>query len=259
MKIESINDNQIRCTLSTDDLTGYGVRLSELAYGSAKARDLFQEVLTRANEQFGFSVDNMPLMVEAVPLSEGRLMIIITKVEDPEELDTRFSRFTQEPESSEDEDEPEDDDSEDSIHGNPDFKNIEHRLGRDIIDKRDAEAAAGGDPFILTSEEPDRKEHNRLTRIFSFDSLDSVCVLASQLGDDFSCSSTLYKSPHNNRFYLTVTENTEAQERDFTRACSLAAEFGRPERASANTIYYYDEHYRTLIAGNALQVLRMIG
>jgi len=38
MKIEKINDNQIRCTLTRDDLAQRQLKLSELAYGSEKAK-----------------------------------------------------------------------------------------------------------------------------------------------------------------------------------------------------------------------------
>ena len=33
-------------------------------------------------------------MIEAIPSSSDSITLIITKVEDPEELDTRFSKFT---------------------------------------------------------------------------------------------------------------------------------------------------------------------
>ena len=36
MKIEKINDNQIRCTLTRDDLAQRQLKLSELAYGSRR-------------------------------------------------------------------------------------------------------------------------------------------------------------------------------------------------------------------------------
>lgn len=38
MKIEKINDNQIRCTLTSDDLASREIKLSELAYGTDKAK-----------------------------------------------------------------------------------------------------------------------------------------------------------------------------------------------------------------------------
>ena len=256
MKIESINENQIRCTLTLNDLIGHEVRLSELAYGSAKARELFQEVLAQAHDEVGFSVDNMPLMVEAVPISEECLMIIITKVEDPEELDTRFSRFTPEPDSDEDEDDDDDDEDENSNSNTQqsDLYDIVHKLEQDVIDKHTAQPEAKD-----SKDTGDQAPHSRrYTRIYSFASLDLVSTLAAQLGSDFSCSSTLYKSPRNNRCYLTITEGPDNQN-DFRLACGLAAEFGRRERASGNTLYYYEEHYRKLIDGNALQVLRKIG
>ena len=100
MKIEKINDNQIRCTLNSSDLTDRHLNLGELAYGSTKARNLFREMMQQAFNDFGFEAEDNPLMVEAIPLSSDSIMLIITKVEDPEELDTRFAKFA--PPSEED-------------------------------------------------------------------------------------------------------------------------------------------------------------
>ena len=94
MKIEKINENQIRCTLTKSDLEERHIRLSELAYGSDKAKDLFRDMMQQANTEFGFEADNIPLMIEAIPVSADSIILIISKVEDPEELDTRFSKFT---------------------------------------------------------------------------------------------------------------------------------------------------------------------
>ena len=73
MKIEKINDNQIRCTLTKEDLADRQIKLSELAYGSEKARGLFKDMIQQANYEFGFEANDLPLMVE----------------------DTRFSRFSE--------------------------------------------------------------------------------------------------------------------------------------------------------------------
>ena len=70
------------------------IRLSELAYGSEKAKKLFRDMMEQAQLQFGFEADNIPLMIEAIPVTSDSIILIITKVEDPEELDTRFSKFT---------------------------------------------------------------------------------------------------------------------------------------------------------------------
>ena len=97
MKIEKINDNQIRCTLTRDDLAQRQLKLSELAYGSEKAKSLFREMIQQAASEFGFESDNLPLMIEAIPTAGDSIVLNITKVDDPDELDTRFSRFTPTP------------------------------------------------------------------------------------------------------------------------------------------------------------------
>lgn len=94
MKIEKINDNQIRCTLTRADLADRQLKLSELAYGSEKAKSLFHDMMQQAAHECGFEAEDIPLMIEAIPASADSIVLIITKVEDPEELDTRFSRFS---------------------------------------------------------------------------------------------------------------------------------------------------------------------
>ena len=93
MKIEKLNDNQIRCTLTSEDLAARQLKLSELAYGSEKAKSLFREMMMQAHAEYGFEADNIPIMIEAIPTTPDTIVLIITKVENPEELDTRFSKF----------------------------------------------------------------------------------------------------------------------------------------------------------------------
>ena len=57
MKIEKINDRQIRCTLTKEDLADRELKLSELAYGSEKAKALFQDMMQVAAQDFGFEAD----------------------------------------------------------------------------------------------------------------------------------------------------------------------------------------------------------
>ena len=84
VKIEKINDNQIRCTLTKDDLANRHIKLSELAYGTEKAKSLFRDMMIQAQEEYGFEADNIPLMIEAIPVTPDSIVLIITKVEDPE-------------------------------------------------------------------------------------------------------------------------------------------------------------------------------
>ena len=90
MKIEKLNDNQIRCTLTSADLANRKIKLSELAYGTEKARNLFQDMMVEANEQFGFNYDNAPLMVE--DLDTMHVVLHLTKDTTPPIVWELFSR-----------------------------------------------------------------------------------------------------------------------------------------------------------------------
>ena len=58
MKIEKVNDNQIRCTLTREDLAERQIKLSELAYGTEKAKLLFRDMMQQAAYEFGYSADD---------------------------------------------------------------------------------------------------------------------------------------------------------------------------------------------------------
>ena len=108
MKIEKVNEHQIRCTLTREDLATRELKISELAYGTEKAKTLFRDMMRQAAFECGFEAEDIPLMIEAIPLNSECIVLIITKVEDPEELDTRFSKFA--PSVHEDDDYDEDSD-----------------------------------------------------------------------------------------------------------------------------------------------------
>ena len=66
MKIEKISNSQIRCILTGEDLASRQLRLSELAYGSEKARALFRDMM----EQTRFSNFAPSVQKDALPAQE---------------------------------------------------------------------------------------------------------------------------------------------------------------------------------------------
>ena len=127
MKLERLSENQIRCTLNKADLADRELMLNELAYGTDKAKELFRDMMEQAAEELGFEANDIPLMIEAIPISPDCLILIITKVEDPEELDTRFSRFSKytDIEIDDDDDSYESDSYFDNFDNNDDQSNDE--------------------------------------------------------------------------------------------------------------------------------------
>lgn len=261
MKLERISENQIRCTLTRSDLAERELKISELAYGTEKAKALFREMMVQASDELGFEADNIPLIIEAVPVSNECIMLIVTKVEDPEELDTRFSKFTPSPEDTEDLS-----DTDDEIYSSADdILDIFKRLGSDILSKTAELHSISGTADLPSDTETtsgdasseDEEPQKTILRIYDFRTLNEVSCLSEQLPADFKCGNTLYKNPNNGHYYLVLS--SEGVSRTvFGSICRLASEFGSIQKASANTLYYFDEHYETIIRENALQILRSL-
>jgi len=58
MKIERLNENQIRCTLNKSDLASRQLKINELAYGSDKAKELFRDMMQQASYELGFEAED---------------------------------------------------------------------------------------------------------------------------------------------------------------------------------------------------------
>ncbi len=86
MKIEKLNDNQIRCILSPTELLKRHLTIKKLSWANADARQLFHEMLEQSHDELGFEPNEFPLVVEAQQLSEGNLALTLTKVHSLEEL-----------------------------------------------------------------------------------------------------------------------------------------------------------------------------
>lgn len=261
MKIERISENTIRCTLTNFDLSVRNIKLSELTYGSENARNLFREMMQRAHSEVGFEAEDTPIMVEAIPMPNDSIMLIITKVEDPEELDTRFSRFTQ------------DNDEENSwtnlatqlLEGADEILNLLGNSGtldqiNTLPDSSSLPAETGSAAPTFKAESGKGNENHAASqnmRIYQFDTLDLVCAAAKQIGSMFSGDSILYKNPINNKFYL-VLKKMDCDELTFSKTCNILSEYASRQKHDPATEAYYSEHYEIFVKKNALQALAQL-
>ena len=268
MKLEKLNDNQIRCTLSKSDLDKRELRLSELAYGSPKARALFRDMIQQASIELGFDAENIPLMIEAIPISSDCLVLVVTKVEDPEELDTRFSRFSSPASDDYDdsafdssvsyEEEYDDDfDEELPFGGSSDAEqgdlSIDSAL--DLIAPFTHAIAQAKKEVLRKRQESSNKKNG--IQIYSFRNLDTITVLSSFLTPFFHGESRLYKDTSSNLYYLFLFRDEEHPD-TFKRACTIASDYGTLLPSSYSTLSYFEEHHCEIFRENALETLRQL-
>lgn len=239
MKIEKLNDNQIRCTLTRADLAARHLKLSELAYGTEKAKSLFRDMMQQASFDFGFEAEDIPLMIEAIPASADSIVLIITKVEDPEELDTRFSKFT--PFGEADTNVPE---VLEKLEGAEEFLNLLNKV-------KEAAADTKGTPTVPDAPAPFN------VRLFSFESMDRVIQVAHLLGPVYHGSNTLYHDTENELYILALTQSDHSNN-EFNKICNMLSEYGSLEKASGATLAFLEEHCDIMVSADAVQKLALI-
>ena len=261
MKIEKINDNQIRCTLTGADLAERELKLSELAYGSEKAKTLFREMMQQAAYEFGFESGDLPLMIEAIPTSSDSIVLNITKVEDPDELDTRFSRFTQSPADETTDKRKSMLERLKKLDGAEDFFNILQQMKEAVSQLPENPSSATTTPSTEKSapqeEEPAApKETSSVppVRLFSFSRLDSVIHASLLLHEMYDGPNTLYKDSAEQVYILTLAQGDYSSS-DFNRICNMLSEYGSPEQGGGVSLAFLEEHCDMILAKNAVQVL----
>ncbi len=251
MKIEKISDNQIRCTLTRADLAERQLQLSELAYGTEKAKSLFHDMMQQAAYEFGFEAEDIPLMIEAIPASSDSIVLIITKVEDPEELDTRFSKFSPSPDG---ETNAKKNEAPDKLAGAETLLDL---LGK-MKEKMESLNTIQSSPDESTPEEV-KKEKPTIPalRLFSFPTMDNVLQASRLLETMYHGSNTLYKDHAEDIFILALSQS-EHTDNDFNRICNMLTEYGTLEKAGGAALAFLEEHCEILIANDAVQKLAAI-
>ena len=260
MKIERIDDNSIRCTLTSLDLSSRNINLRDMTYGSEAAKRLFTEMMQKAQTEVGFIADNGPLMIEAVPLQGGSIQLVISKVDDPEELDTRFSKFAQ---SGSSQSSWISQLASEILEGAQDIiKEMRENGSKSEFEAKDnvldtsGELETAGKAKEDVSESTEAK-HEDIVRAYVFDTLDRVIDASVAIGDLYKGVNTLYKDNKDGRFYL-ILHSDEGGANSLNRASNLLNEFGK--KLKDNELYeaFFKEHYDVIIDSNAMQKLRSI-
>ncbi len=252
MKIEKVNDHQIRCTLTREDLADRELKISELAYGTEKAKSLFRDMMQQASFEFGFEAEDIPLMIEAIPLNSECIVLIITKVEDPEELDTRFSKFA--PSVHDGEEEDSDYFLDELTEGADEVLDLFKRIHNETLDNASSISQKESPKPVKKNAE---KQNTEMTRIFSFHSLHELVRLSHILRDNYRETNSLYKYETAGRYLLTVSKGEHTPE-EYNKICNILSEYGNLERFASASEAYLEEHYVPVIKNTALQSLAQI-
>ena|GEM_PF-1910940 len=82
MKVEKINENKVKITLSIDELAQRHISLKDLEKDTMKAKQLFLELIEESNLESSFIFEHAQLFVEAATDSNDFFTVTITKIDD---------------------------------------------------------------------------------------------------------------------------------------------------------------------------------
>lgn len=283
MKIIKINENQIRCILTKDDLDERQLKLSELAYGTPKARGLFRDLMQQAAIECDFRADDMPLMIEAIPTGNSSIVLVVTKVDNPEELDTRFSSFSPSVQNRA-AGEPSRDENTADITQIPrapsPFEQLLKSLRKEDGQKQKAQAGTPGGNRISPPSSPEgtripvaggssspSKTNERTNdfqdqmyriRLFIFPGLSELISCARICAHRFEGESVLFLDEAADEYHLLLKVNSRDEAETMGRIYAFLTEYGTPEPFSIAREQYLYEHCRVIIESEALQRLSML-
>ncbi len=251
MRFEFIDENKIKIKITKSDLEERELKITELAYGSDKAREFFQEVMELAYEELGFDVNNIPIVVEAVPISLEEINVFVTKLVSPDDLEQTLEHL---PEKRMQKQNIELDFLREKLEEAKDniFNDLSNRKairldpnGRDKARENKADIAKSQD----TEKSPKDKAY---ITIFSFDSIDTAVFATKRIPKDITFKSSLVLN--NERFYLTI-ETKKMNHNEFIKIEDRLFEYGEKHISTIESKQLLAEHGEIIIKKDAINVL----
>ena len=258
MQIEVIGNLRIKCTLTSEYLKSRWVDIDDLAYGTEAMTALFRDIIEETREKFGIDFtarENHPVMIEAVPMGEGTLTVFISKAEDAEELDTRFSRFSPKNQGegiTPSGDFDDDDDYMDAFDPDDEMDMPRKKPSGKPVPKKSVSEFGRSFFDVLDKEKEQIRESGCIITV-AFERLTDVMDLASKAGG-YEGESSVYKNRQNGKYLLVVPAEGE----DFAKAMNFAefaTEFGKVRLVPRSGASFLDTGYDILVAQRALEKL----
>lgn len=228
MKIERISDNQIRCTLNKEDLVGQEMLLNELAFSPDKAKGLFRDLMQKAAVEVGFDTEDEPIMIEAIPVNKDCLVLVITKVDEQENMSDGFQQFA---------------------------KRISKDVSRFSIDDDTDLSSASSKTFATFESTMTDVMTDSGMEVYCFDSLDGASDACKRISS-FEAEGALYKDPMNSCYYLSITMPVATNRKaEFEQIHTILREHCRRMPNTYATKSFFKEHLTPIIKNDAITVL----
>jgi len=209
MKIEKISDNQLKITLSRDDLHERDIDIIELVNGSDKTHNLLKDMMEQALVEYDFKLTNSPIIIEAAPLSVDSLMLIVTRIDAAQSADGGLGIDS-------------------GLNLLSELAKLANYKKRPSLTK----------PKAI-------KKHEETSTVFSFEKLDDVINASVRLYGIFRGESFLVKNE--NRYFLMLNNIKYENRVSLSKLDSILAEYGEKHSGNGLLEHHLKEHGEVII------------
>ena len=215
MKIERINENQLRFTVWTEDLPDEDLNIADLAGHTEKADELIKYLMEKAREEFGFEVEQNPVVIEAMPVNKDCIVFLVTKV-DGDEQDPKYSYVQQ-------------------------LREQALELARNIKNNHSVNANEVEKESTVVDRPVDGNTGKIMPyMIYTSGDLEDFITVAKIVEGYYDSDNTLYKAPDDKNYFLIVSHNRNTNQ-EFQHLCDSMREFTEAYGFNYATKYYMEE------------------
>lgn len=218
MKYKKINEATVQCIISEDDMTEYGLTLSDIFERNEKGEEFLRDIIERAHEEVGYQINNGNIAMQITPLKDKGLVVTFTE------------------------------------EGPAAFKEMLQHL-KEVLQDVSAELSHQDEVQRQSRPLPPAQEYDETCRMFVFATLHQAMQYAAMIPKDYSVKSHLYKE---GEAYYLVLEKNRLSYRVFNKISASAVEFGNLVVVSKERLQYLQEHGECLIRNRAVSKLRRI-
>lgn len=217
MKIEKINENKVKITLTIEELKQRKINIQEIEKDAELARDLFLDLIEESNIHHDFVIEDSQLYIEASSDNNNLFIVTITKVDNIPEissyssLEKKFSKKT----------------------------NSKNLLSKETSNSRQSK---------------EKFNYKVDSHIYTFESLDNILDMCLALKQEklFLGKNSLYKD--NNKYFLIFSKSSVKNSK-FVKTFIFLSEYCNEYYTSNMFEVSVREKCKLVIEKNALQTL----
>lgn len=218
MKYKKINDATVQCIVSADDMSEYGLTLSDIFERNERGEEFLRDIIERAHEEVGYQINNGNIAMQITPLKDNGLVVTFT-----DEGPAAFKEMLQ------------------------NLKEVLQEFSAELAGQEERERSR------VAAQKAGEYDENR--RMFVFASMHETMQYAATIPNTYSVKSHLYKEGGD---YYLVLEKNRLSYKAFNRISAQAVEFGNLIAVSEERMRYLEEHGECLIRDRAVSRLRRI-